>query len=149
MDDISKRSMAISRSFNAPIELVWKLLTTPEHIQNWWGPDGFSNTIRTMDVRNGGIWDFTMHGPDGNDFINFYHYLEVIPNQKIVMEHRNHPKFQIIVLLEEEGNKTKVTWTNVFDSIPTMEDTIKAYNADKGLVENIQRFSNYANALSN
>ena len=53
----------ITRVFNAPRELVWKAMTDPKHVVNWWGPRGFTTTIETMDVRVGGIWKHTMHGP--------------------------------------------------------------------------------------
>lgn len=147
MEDISKRSMEISRAFNAPVDLVWKVLTSPEHISVWWGPVGFTNTIRKMDVKEGGIWDFTMHGPDGTDFINYYHYLEVKPKKKLVMEHRQHPRFTIVVQLYPMGDQTKVVWQNVFDSVPTMEETIRAFKADVGLVENIDRLSKYLSGI--
>ena len=143
MDDISKRSMEITRTFDAPVELVWKALTTQEYISLWWGPEGFTNTIRTMDVKEGGIFDFTMHGPDGTDFTNYYHYGEVIPLKKLALEHLEHPRFTIIVQLFAEGNQTKVTWQNVFDSVPTMEESIRAFKADVGLVQNIERFANF------
>jgi len=143
MQDISNRSMEITRTFQAPVELLWKVLTTPEYIKVWWGPEGFTNTIRKMEVKEGGIWDFTMHGPDGTDFVNFYYYLEVKPFEKIVMEHRQHPKFTIIIQLFPDGDSTKVVWQNVFDSVPTMEETIRAFKADVGLVQNMERLSQY------
>ena len=141
MEDISKRSISLTRLYEAPVELIWKVLTTPEYIKDWWGPEGFTNTIRKMEVREGGVWDFTMHGPDGTDFPNFYHYLEVKPFEKIVMEHRQHPKFCIIVELYPEGQSTKVVWQNVFDSVPTKEETIRSFKADIGLVQNMERLS--------
>lgn len=140
--------MEISRTFDAPVELVWKVLTTPEHISVWWGPAGFTNTIRKMEVKEGGIWDFTMHGPDGTDFINYYHYQEVKPLEKLVMEHREHPRFTIVVQLYPKGDQTKVVWQNVFDSVPTMEETIRAFKADVGLVENIERLSKYLSGVN-
>jgi len=143
MEDISERSMEITRTFHAPVELIWKVLTTPEFIKDWWGPEGFTNTIRTMEVKEGGIWDFTMHGPDGTDFINFYYYLEVKPFEKLVMEHREHPKFVISVQLFPEGDKTRVTWQNIFDSVPTKEEAIRAFKADVGLVQNIERLAKH------
>ena len=39
------RELRISRLLNAPIELVWKVWTDPDHIKKWWGPNGFTNTI--------------------------------------------------------------------------------------------------------
>ncbi len=143
MEDISKRTMEITRTFDAPVELVWKVLTSPEYIKDWWGPEGFTNTIRKMEVKEGGIWDFTMHSPDGTDFVNFYYYLEVKPLEKIVMEHRQHPEFTIIVQLFSEGDHTKVLWQNVFNSVPTMEETIRAFKADVGLVQNMERLSQF------
>src|SRR5665811_1541662 len=92
MEDISKRTMEITRTFEAPVELLWKVLTTPEYIRDWWGPEGFTNTIKKMEVKEGGIWEFTMHGPDGTDFDNVFYYLEVKTFEKIVMEHKRHPK---------------------------------------------------------
>ena len=44
------RELIISRTLNAPVELVWEVWTRPEHIVNWWGPDGFTNTISKMEV---------------------------------------------------------------------------------------------------
>ncbi len=135
--------MEISRTYEAPVTLLWKVLTTPEYISVWWGPEGFTTTIRKMEVEKGGIWDFTMHGPDGTDFVNVFHYLEVIPLEKIVMEHRQHPKFTIIVQLFSEGDHTRVVWQNVFDSVLTKEETIRAFKADVGLVQNMERLSQY------
>lgn len=37
-----------SRLLDAPVELVWKVWTKTEHIENWWGPDGFTNTIEKI-----------------------------------------------------------------------------------------------------
>lgn len=148
MIDLKDRSMSITRTFEAPIELVWKVLTIPEYISVWWGPEGFTNTIRTMDVKEGGIFDFTMHAPDGTDFVNYYHYKEVRPFEKLIMEHREHPKFNIVVELFPEGEQTKVTWTNVFDSAPTMQETIRAFKADVGLIENIERLANFVKKVA-
>src|SRR6476619_6190718 len=54
----SDRELLLTRTLNAPIELVWEVFTNPEHIKNWWGPNGFTNTINQMDVKPGGTWDF-------------------------------------------------------------------------------------------
>ncbi|MDP3581653.1 MAG: SRPBCC domain-containing protein, partial [Ignavibacteria bacterium] len=59
------REIKIFRLLNAPIELVWKVWTDTNHIVNWWGPRGFTNTMTKMEVEPGGEWNLIMHGPDG------------------------------------------------------------------------------------
>jgi len=53
------REIANTRIFDAPRELIWKAWTDPKHVAEWWGPNGFTNTIHEMDVRPGGVWRFT------------------------------------------------------------------------------------------
>jgi uncharacterized protein YndB with AHSA1/START domain len=50
----------ISRTFNAPRELVWKLHTECEHLKNWWGPKGFVMTHCKVDLQPGGIFHYGM-----------------------------------------------------------------------------------------
>ena len=57
------------------------------HIKNWWGPDGFTNTITKMELVPGGEWDLVMHGPDGTDYKNKSVFKEVVRHKKIVYEH--------------------------------------------------------------
>jgi uncharacterized protein YndB with AHSA1/START domain len=61
------REIVISCVLNAPRELVFRVWTDPKHVARWWGPKGFTNTIREMDVRPSGVWLSVMHGPDGVD----------------------------------------------------------------------------------
>jgi uncharacterized protein YndB with AHSA1/START domain len=78
--DTSDRKIRISRLFDATIELVWEVWTNPEHVKNWWGPDGFTSTIHLMNVSSGGEWNLTMHGPDGTDYKNESIYKEIMYN---------------------------------------------------------------------
>ncbi|HEY8127204.1 MAG TPA: SRPBCC family protein, partial [Hyphomicrobium sp.] len=64
------REIIITRLLNAPRALVFAAFKDPDHITNWWGPNGFSTTTYEMDFRPGGLWLFTMHGPDGTDYPN-------------------------------------------------------------------------------
>ena len=72
------REIVITRVFDAPRELVWEAWTNPEHVVQWWGPRGFTTTIHEMDVRPGGVWHQTMHGPDGADYPNKSIFVEVV-----------------------------------------------------------------------
>src|SRR5258708_33017973 len=86
-NDTSDSELLITRTLNAPVQLVWEVWTNPEHIKNWWGPNGFTNTIHNMDVQSGGTWDFIMHGPDGTDYRNKNIFKEIVKHKKIVFEH--------------------------------------------------------------
>ena len=55
--ETADREIRLSRLVNAPIKLVWDVWTDPEHIKEWWGPNGFTNTISKMDFRENGEWE--------------------------------------------------------------------------------------------
>ena len=78
------RELLLTRLLNAPIELVWEVWTDPKHLAQWWGPNGFSNTISQMDVQPGGEWNLVMHGPDGKDYKNKSVFKEVVMHRKLV-----------------------------------------------------------------
>lgn len=148
MEDTKNREMHIVRTFKAPIELMWEVWTDPEHIVNWWGPNGFTNTMDTMDVREGGEWKFTMHGPDGTDYANRSVYKEVIPLKKIVFEHFN-PHFITTVLFKAMGDETRVDWTMLFDTAELRDIIIKTHKADDGLKQNLDKLEAYFAKLKN
>ena len=58
-------SINIIRIYDAPVEAVWDAWTDPEQVAQWWGPRGFTLTTHSKDLRPGGHWAYTMHGPDG------------------------------------------------------------------------------------
>lgn len=143
MEDISKRSLNITRLLNAPIDLVWKVWSTPDLIKIWWGPDGFTNTISEMDFRTGGRWKFVMHGPDGTDYRNEYTYREIVEKQKIVLEHDTGPKFTTTVHFYPEGEKTRMEWQGLFATTADLEKAIQVFRADEGLKQNVNRLEQF------
>ena len=81
------RDILITRVYDAPLALVWDAFTLDAHAAHWWGPRGFTITTHHKDVRPGGSWSYTMHGPDGTDWPNFTRYLEVEPRALLVYDH--------------------------------------------------------------
>ena len=77
----------IIRIYDAPVDAVWDAWTDPEQVAQWWGPRGFSITTHSKDLRAGGSWVYTMHGPDGVDYPNSTAYLEVEQDAKLVYDH--------------------------------------------------------------
>ena len=68
---MTKKRIAIERTFDASIEDVWELWTTKEGIESWWGPEGFMVKVRTIDLRPGGDLEYAMicTGPEQIEFM--------------------------------------------------------------------------------
>ena len=146
MEKTEDREMRMTRTFKAPIDLMWEVWTNPEHIVNWWGPDGFTNTIHKMDFQEGGEWRMTMHGPDGTNFPNRSIFREIIPLKKIVFEHFN-PHFITTVIFESEDEETQIDWSLLFDTAEMRETVIKAHKADEGQKQNLEKLEKYLSKL--
>jgi len=143
------RELLLTRLLNAPIELVWEVWTNPEHIAQWWGPNGFTNTITTMDVQPGGEWDLVMHGPDGTDYKNKSVFKEVILHKKIVYEHISGPKFLATIEFDTWGDKTFIQWHMLFESKEQFIQVVKTFKADEGLKQNVEKLDRYLLSLNN
>lgn len=142
-NNTAEREISVSRLFNAPVDLVWEVWTNPEHIKNWWGPNGFTNTISKMDVKPEGEWDLITHGPDGTDYKNKSIFKEVIKQKKLVYEHVSFPKFIATVEFERRGNKTFIQWRMLFESKEQLIQVVKTFKADEGLKQNIEKLELY------
>jgi len=136
------RELIISRVLNAPIDLVWEVWTDPEHLKNWWGPEGFTNTIHLMDVKPGGEWTLTMHGPDGKDYKNKSVFTEVVKHRRIVFDHER-PDFTATINFEPQGEKTAITWHMLFATREEFIAVVKAHKADEGLRQNVEKLNHY------
>lgn len=79
-----RRTMYISRVFNAPVERVWRAWSEPELIRQWWGPEHFTSPRAESDFRVGGRYLFAMRDPDGNDSYTTGVYREIEPLRRIV-----------------------------------------------------------------
>lgn len=113
-----KGELVLTRTFDAPRKLVFKVWTDPKHLAQWWGPRGFMTTVREMTVKPGGRWRYAMRGPDGKDYPFDGKYLDVIEPEKLVFEGTIHdmPEQRVWteVTFTEDGNKTKVTVRQVY-----------------------------------
>jgi uncharacterized protein YndB with AHSA1/START domain len=142
------RELILTRVLKAPIALVWEVWTNAEHIKNWWGPTGFTNTIFKMDVRPGGEWEFIMHGPDGTDYKNKHVFKEVVKPERLVLEHVTAPKFQMTVEFEDRGNETLIRIQSLFESAEQLQQVIKTFRADEGMKQNMDRLEQYLQSKS-
>lgn len=119
----------IIRLYDAPVATVWNAWTDPAQVVHWWGPRGFSLTTHSHDLRTGGSWHYTMHGPDGTDYINKTKYLEVVPQARLVYDHGGNderaPLFRVTVEFAEEGGKTRMDMRMALPTPEAAEETRK------------------------
>ncbi|MFI5202676.1 MAG: SRPBCC domain-containing protein [Candidatus Kapaibacterium sp.] len=142
-NNLKDREMSATRMLNAPRELVWKVVTDPDHIKHWWGPNGFSLTTHEFEMRTGGEWNFTMHGPDGTDYRNEMVFEEIVPMERIVFTHGPTPKFQMFISLFDRGDKTELHWRNVFNTTEDYQRAVEIFHADEGLEQNLEKLKDY------
>lgn len=106
-----------TRVFDSSPEALYAAFSDPRRLALWWGPKGFRNTFREFDLRPGGKWLFTMHGPDGKEYPNEKEFSEVIPNERVVFRHISPVHgFWMTITFTPEDEKTRLTWQMVFDS---------------------------------
>lgn len=111
------RMVVTTRIFNHARELVFEAWTNPERLKNWWGPNGFTNTFYEFDLRPGGMWRFTMHGPDGTNYPNESVFVQIEAPELIIFDHLSQPQFQIVATFEElQEAKTRLTFRMIFKS---------------------------------
>ena len=105
-----------SRDIPATPAQVFAAISNPERLARWWGPNGFTNTFTAFDFKTGGKWSLVMHGPDGANYPNDNVFGEIIPNQKVVVEHPMQPVFRLTIELAPSSTGTLVTWAQTFQS---------------------------------
>jgi uncharacterized protein YndB with AHSA1/START domain len=114
------RSITITRVFDAPRELVWKMFTEPEHFGHWFGggpPVEVPASKISMDVQPGGEWAATMVFPDGNEMPFAGRYREVVEPERLVftfenVANREDPVAELAtVLFRDMDGKTEVSLT--------------------------------------
>ncbi|MEZ4865594.1 MAG: SRPBCC domain-containing protein [Caldilineaceae bacterium] len=78
-------AIVIERTFNAPVETIWRLWTDAAEVKQWYGPKGFTVPVVQMDVRVGGKRLVCMLSPDGSRKIwTTGEYKEIIPHERLV-----------------------------------------------------------------
>lgn len=84
MEPFEVGQLEVSRTFKAPLEVLWKAWTEPEHFMKWYGPKGFTAPTCEIDLREGGRHLWSMMSPDGNQMYFTGVYKEVVPMERLV-----------------------------------------------------------------
>jgi len=112
--------LTLTRVYDAPVSVVWDAWTDPKKVEKWWGPRGFTLTTHSKDLRVGGHWHYTMHGPDGTDYPNKTVYYEVDLYKRLVYDHGANDDqpalFRVTVTFQDLGDQTEMRMTMAFST---------------------------------
>jgi uncharacterized protein YndB with AHSA1/START domain len=120
-----------TRIFNTKRDLVFRAWAAPEHLKNWWGPAGFTNTFHEFDFKVGGKWRFVMHGPLKGHYPNECEFIKIEEPTLIAWKRYSKPLFQVVVTFEAISlYQTKLVFKMLFDTEHECSK-VKAFAIDK------------------
>lgn len=135
----------MTRSFDAPRALVWKVMSDPLHIARWWGGKSYTSkvVVAKHEFQPGGQWRFESHGLDGNVYVFLGEFREIVPPEKVVqtfgMEGMFEGKTIVETLtLEEVAGRTNYKVVSVYDSIED-RDAMVATGFEDGARETLDQ----------
>ncbi|MCW7470725.1 SRPBCC family protein [Leptospira kanakyensis] len=150
---IEDNKVTYKKYFDVPVDLLFEVWSSPEHLTEWWGPDGFTLTIKRLDFSNGGIWEFIMHGPDGHDYKNKIQFLEIQKPNLISYKHIGDGEgdedvnFQSKIIFETSGNGTNLLMEQIFSSKQELERVNAKYGAIEGGKQHVVNLAKYVDKI--
>lgn len=147
-DDACDRALVTSRRLAAAPARVFEVWTAPAHLERWWGPRGFSTTTHAFELRVGGAWIHTMRGPDGVESPNRVVFEEIVPSERLVLAHRGDDGGDVVlfrntVTFERDGDGTRVTMRQVFDTAQERAHAVAKFKADQGSRDTLERLAEH------
>ena len=145
------REIVLVRVLDAPRDAVFAAWTDADAFCQWFGPAGFTCTVREMDVRPGGRARFDMVAPDGTLYTNRFDYLEIVPSERLVMDHGSDvdddpSRFRVTITLDEQGDgKTVLTLRQLHPTAEQRAATIGFGAVELGL-QTMQKLARYVEA---
>jgi len=126
------RELTITRTFDAPRALVFKMWTEPEHMARWWGPRGFTTHSIEIDVRVGGAIRLCMRSSDGQDLWVNGVFREVVAPERLVFTAANevdNAETVITVSFAEVEGKTLLTMHQTFPRLDIGRGAKEGWNS--------------------
>jgi uncharacterized protein YndB with AHSA1/START domain len=135
----------LTRTFDAPCELVFRVFTQPEYVAEWWGCEGSTTIVHALDVRTGGTYHIDLHFPDGSVYVNRGTYSDVSPGKRIVSSDgiATHT-----ITFEEHDGKTTVTLLAAYSTqaafqrateLGVQTGTARSWDIIERLIKNVDR----------
>ena len=149
----SDREIALTRTFDAPRELVFEAWTNPEHVRKWWGHRSATMIVCEADVRPGGSWRYVTREENGMEVPFEGVYQEVTPPERVVHTeiydvepfNTGDPGMTTVTFSEEDGTTTVIS-TTLF---PTREirDFVIQTGMETGAAESYDRLAELLGTL--
>jgi uncharacterized protein YndB with AHSA1/START domain len=139
----SDREVLLTRTFDAPRELVWEAFTRPELLKRWFGPRGWSLVVCEVDLRVGGGWRFIMQGPEGQKMGMRGVYREIVrPERSVHVESfDDYPGESIVTaVFTEQGGKTTLNATVLYPS-QEVRDIVIQSGMEHGAAESYDKLA--------
>lgn len=135
--------IVLTRTFNAPLALVWRAVSEPEHIVRWWGPHGYKNRVLELDFRVNGIWKIETTTQEGHVVVFHGEYREIEPPSKVVqtfgVEGMYDGAYSVDTLtLEEIDGKTQYKVVSVLPDVAA-RDGMMASGMEVGVIDGFER----------
>jgi len=146
------REIVISGVIGAPRELVFEAFTRVRHLSRWWGPEGFTTATRSFEFCVGGVWDFVMHGPDGTDYQEWITWREIVPPERIALQHGESRDdanaFESVLAFEAAGDETRIVMRTVFPTRELRDEAVEKYHAIEGGEQTLRNLAAYVAELT-
>ncbi len=141
----SDREIVMTRVFDAPRDLVFKTYTDPAAIALWWGPEGVTTVVDTMEARKGGIWRYIHRDANGAEYAFNGVYHEVVAPERLVSTFEfepmpGHVLLETVTFEELPDGTTKLTDSSVFQSVAD-RDGMLAMGMEAGAAESMDRLA--------
>jgi len=140
----------MSRTLDAPRELVFKVYIDPELVPRFWGQRETETIVDKMEVKHGGVWRYVVRNPDGAEYAFRGVYHLIAPNEKIVhtFEFEGMPGHICLetVTFKENGGKTTITDSTVFQSVEGRDGMLNS-GMEEGANEFWEQFEELLNRL--
>ena len=127
--NVNKEDLVVTRIIDAPLEMVWKAWTDPEHVMRWWGPKDWTSPTCKIDLREGGKYVFCMRAPKeqgGQDVYTAGVYKQIVPMERLEFTQS---------LSDKDGNKIAPAQVGMPPDFPEEIRTVIVFKAKRDMTE--------------
>jgi uncharacterized protein YndB with AHSA1/START domain len=141
--DTENLTMTLTAEFEASPARVWELWENPRQLERWWGPPAYPATFTAHDLTPGGVMEYHMTGPDGDQPKAYWEIISIDPPKSLTFSdgfrnedgsrNEDFPEMQVAVHLDEIGRgRTQMSIETRFATADAMEQLL-AMGMEEGL----------------